>query len=467
MDEKQDRETEIDLFEIGVNMAKKKRLYRYLLAAAVCVGVAAGLLWSAAGYMTGSSAYAQAVIALQYEGIENGLAPDGMALDINMIKSPVIIGAALDSLGDTETDVETVRENIVIEGVIPEDAVERITAIEQMAEKDASNYEKILDVSYFSSQYVVRLYRGFGQSPSEAKELLDAVLESYREWFINTYAETPAPNVVQDQEYGDYDYVQSVDIMQSQLDIMTDYVSERCEEAPDFRSPETGLTFENIKESLRIVEEVEMVNLSSYIEGNALTTDRQRLIEYYNYRIKKYSGDISRLQNEIGLLQGTIDAYEKDPLVIVSGQENMQTVGVKDEYYKTLIEEKMELSRQLADAGVKLDETTLLLKAALENDRKNTQAEYDTADRLRQSAAASIVKWNEALRDTARDYASLTYSNAVKTAVPAQYRAADGMLKKILICTVAAVAAVIVIWCLDGLRMELGRSRGKTVSVQS
>ncbi len=451
--------TEIDLLEIGANMAKKKRLYRYMAVVAACAGILAGLLWSGFGYITGTGVCVQAVIALQYEGIEEGLDPHGEALDINMLKSPVVITAALDSLGDTSMDVEKVRENIVIEGVIPKDAVERITAIEQMAEKDASNYERILDVSYFSSQYVVRLHHGLDLTSAEAGELLNAILDSYRDWFMDTYADTSAPDLTVEQEYDSYDYAQSVDIMQAQIDILADYVAERCKEAPEFRSAKTGLSFGNIEESLRIIEEIEMTELSSYIEGSGVTKDRQRLIEYYGYRIRKYSADLSARQTSLGLLQGTIDAYEKDPLVIVSGQENMRTVGKADEYYETLIEQKLELSEEIARNSARLEETKALLEAAAQKEEKNTQAEYDTADAMRSRAAESIAKWNGLIKETDRDYLSLLYSNAVKTVVPAKYQATEGIAKKLLICTAGAVGLVLLLWCLDGLWMELGRGK--------
>lgn len=457
---------EIDLLEIGANMAKKKRLYRYMAVIALCAGIVAGLLWCVLGYITGTGAYAEAMIALQYEGIEEGLDPNGEALDINMIKSPVVIRAALDSLGDTSMDVEKVRENIVIEGVIPEDAVERITAIERMAEKDASNYERILDVSYFSSQYVVRLHRGLDLTSSEARELLNAILESYRDWFMDTYADASVPDLTVEQEYGSYDYAQAVDIMQAQIDILSDFVAERCKEAPDFRSAKTGLSYGNIQESLRIIEEIEMADLSSYIEGSGVTRDRERLIEYYGYRIRKYSADLLARQTSLGLLQGTIDAYEKDPLVIVSGQENMRTVGKADEYYATLIEQKLELSKEIARNSARLEETRQLLEAAVQKENKNTQAEYDTADQMRQRAAESIIRWNDLIRETDQDYRSLTYSNAVKTVVPARYQAVEGMLNKLLICMAGAVALVIVCWCLDGLRMELGQGKKRQKAAQ-
>ena len=142
-------ETEIDLFHIASQMSRKKRLYGYLFAMAVSAGVFAGLFLIGIRQVKGDGSYAQAVITFQYEGIEEGIDPNGAAFDINKLKSPTVIESALEESGISDASVEDISQNIMIEGVIPKDAVERITVINAMAEKDASNYEKIMDVTYF------------------------------------------------------------------------------------------------------------------------------------------------------------------------------------------------------------------------------------------------------------------------------------------------------------------------------
>lgn len=454
----------IDPLNVVSNMSKRKRLYRCLIAAAVCAGLLAGLLMTGIGQLRGNSSYAQAVITFQYEGIEEGLDPNGAAFDVNKLKAPAVIEAALTDLGLAEIGVEKVRENIMIEGVIPEDAVERITVIQQMAQEDASNYEKILDVSYFPSQYVVSLYQSGGMSPSETRDILNALLESYRSWFLDTYANTAVLTVTGNLiEYQDYDYAESVDMLQSQIDIMQDYVTERRDQAPDFRSASTGLSFGDIVTSLETIESIDMANLSSYIENNVLTKDRQRQIEYYNYRIKNYTMELSELQTQLSTVQSTLDSYVKDPVVIVSSQETTQEITQTNEYYDRLVEKKLALSEQIAEINTRLNETYTLLDTVSSSTRKNVQSEYEEADAMLEKLTATISKWAGLIEETTEEYYTTTlFSNAVKIAVPAQYKAAGGIIalaKRILICVAAAVAVVVVIWCIDGLRMEIAAMR--------
>lgn len=459
-------DAEIDLVNVVVNMSKRKQLYRYLLVIAACVGVIMGLLIVAVGQLTGKSSYAQAILTFQYEGVEEGLDPNGAALDVNKLKSPIVIEEALVELGIDGISAEDIRQNIVIEGVIPEDAVARITVMKEMALEDVSNYERILDVSYFPSQYVVSLYQDRGMSQSETRDILNAVLESYRSYFLDTYANTEVLTVTGSMlEYQDYDYAEAVDLLQAQIDIMLNYVTERYDQAPDFRSANTGLSFGDIVISLETIESIDMANLSSYIENNTLTKDKKRQVEYYNYRIKKYNMELSELQVQLTTMQDTIDAYTKDPVIIVSSQESTQEISQTSAYYDTLVQQKIDLSDRIAAINSNLNETYTLLNTVVASMKQNTQEEYDTADQMLAGLTATISEWIGLIEDTTEEYYATTlFSNAVKVAVPAQYRPAGGIVqiaKKMVICVACMVLAVVVVWCVDGLRIELADMRSR------
>ena len=461
-------EQEIDLLGIVGHMKAKRKLYCYILLSAVCIGVIIGLTLIAMDHIKGEDAYAKAVVSFQYQGIEEGLDPNGAAFDINKIKSPSVIEEALNTLGVTEYTTEEIRENISIEGVIPEDAVERITVIKEMSLENISNYEKILDVSYFPSQYVVYLNNKLGMSSSEATQILDAVLESYRTYFLDTYANTEVLTVTGNLiDYTGYDYAEALDMLRAQIDIMLDYVNERGTQAPEFRSAATGLAFNDIATALDTVNGVDIANLSSYIESHTLTKDKNRQREYYEYKIKKYNMDIAQCQVELNNIQSIIDKYQKDPIVIVSSQETTQQFTQTNEYYDTLLQKKLDLSNKIADLNTDLNEAYTRLAAINNSNSVNSQDEYDYADGLMAGIAQTIAEWADLTEQTTEEYYTTTlFSNAYKIGVPAQYKAAGGILtaaKKIGVPVLVMVFAVFMLWCADGLMCELRKIREKNI----
>lgn len=464
MDSDEAQETQVDLINIAGHMNRKKRLYRYVMAIAVCAGVLLGLAAIGVEYIAGQSSYARAVVTFQYEGIENGLDPNGAAFDINKIKSPRVIEDALMSLGTADFDAEKIRESIDIEGVIPEDAVERITVIKEMSLDDVSNYEKILDVSYFPSQYIVYLRKSPGMSGKDTVKVLNAVLESYRGYFLDTYANTEVLTVTANLiDYKDYDYAEAMDMLETQMEIMQSYVDERKEQAPEFRSSGTGLSFGDISMALDTIYEIDIANLNSYIESHTLTKDMSRQREYYEYRIKKYNMDIAECQVELSNIQSVIDKYQKDPLVIVSSQESTQEIEQTNEYYDQLLQQRLELSTEMASLNTKLNETYTLLNAVNGTNGQNTQNEYDYVDGKMASLAETISRWADLTEKTAEEYYTTTlFSNAYKIAVPAQYTAAGGLVsaaKKLVVPVAALLFVVFGVWCVDGFFCEIRKMK--------
>ncbi len=470
VDRKDDDCVEIDLLSIASFMGKRKKLYAYVFAVAILVGVLVGLGVSLVNYIGGES-YAQAMISFNYDGIDEGLDPNGAAFDISKVKSASVIDNALTSLGIEDFTTEDIRENIEIVGVIPDDAVERITVIKEMSLEDVSNYEKILDVSYYPTQYIVYLYKASGMTGAQATQILDAVLSSYREYFMDTYANAEALTVTTNLiDYTDYDYTEAADLLETQLSIMQSYVEELSDEAPDFRASSTGLSFGDISTALDTVESVNLVNLASYIESHNLTKDKDRLAEYYEYKIKQYNLELSEYQVQLSNVQTTINNYQKDQVVIVSSQEAVQETTQTSEYYDSLLSQKLSISAKIASINTDLNETYALLESLNSATTSSEQEEYDYADTTLASLAETISNWVDLTTETADEYYSTTlFSNAYKITVPAQYSAVDGglfaIVKKVGICVAGAVFIVLLVWCVDGLRLEMKRTRKREEEV--
>ncbi|WP_026518049.1 hypothetical protein [Butyrivibrio sp. MC2021] len=459
---------ELDLINVFSNMGKRKRLIAYLLALAILVGASVGALYSGFEHISGKGSYARAMITFQFDGIENGLDPNGAAFDVNLIRSPYVIQAALLERGYDESYVETVRENLSIDGVIPKDALERITVIKNMAQKESKYYEQLLDVSYFPSEYILYLYDDGTFNSKELPKILDGIIDSYKQYFMDTYANTEVLSVTSNLLSGDdYDYGESIDLVTTQMDIMLSYVRERMKTAPDFRASSTGLSFQDIVTSLEFVKTVDINRLSSYIQSQSLTKDKYRQQEYYEYMIRNCSNKISELQTRLDSLTNTINSYEKDPVVIVSNSDSTLEYGQKNEYYDSLVTEKENLIREIAHTNTNLNQYYLLLSQLSESGTSANQEAYDYADSLLNRLNTTISSWVELIEETTQEYYSTTlFSNAVKKTVPAQYVVDGGVthiIKNIAIPSAILVVLVLIWWYYTGVKEEILTVRKKAV----
>lgn len=450
----------IDLVDVARNMNRHKRLYVYLFVAAIILGGAVGFVKVTIDHYFNHSSYARALISFQYQGIESGLDPNGATFDINKIKSPAVIQKALNNLGISQEYIEDVRENISIEGVIPEDAVERITVINKMAEEDGKYYEQLLDVSYYPSQYVVYFYDDRTFPVGRVDDILDAILESYKEYFFDTYANNEVLTVTAGLLSGDdYDYTESIDLLRTQLRLMKNFAQAKAAEAPDFRASGTGLSFSDISTSIGLIQDADLARLSSYIETNSLTTDKVRQIEYYDYQIEEYTNRLSELQVNLSNVTSAINSYQKDPVIIVSSQDTTQETEQKNEYYDKLIAQKLELSSQISDINTEINRYYTLKNNMQSRTTSATEDEMQYANTLISNLESKISEWIDLIEETTKEYNDTTkFSNAYQVSVPAQYFAGGGIVniaktsaKYILIFLVI----VVIVWIADGVINEM------------
>jgi hypothetical protein len=175
--------------------------------------------------------------------------------------------------------------------------------------------------------------------------------------------------------------------------------------------------------------------------------------------------ELTEAQTNLDSVQTTIENYEKNPIVIVSNQESVQQISETSEYYDTLVQQKLDISMEMSSIKTKLDEATALLAALESKEITNTQDQYDYANQKLESITATISNWIELIEETTEEYYNTTlYSNAVKLSVPAQYEASGGwmsILKTMGICVAAMIFLVFVIWCFDGLRIEIVQMRNQ------
>ena len=169
--------------------------------------------------------------------------------------------------------------------------------------------------------------------------------------------------------------------------------------------------------------------------------------------------DISECKVELNNIQSVIDKYQKDPVIIVSAQETMQQFTQTNDYYDSLLQQKLELSNKIAELNTDLNETYARLAAIDNSNSVNSQDEYDYADGLMAAVAQTISEWANLTEQTTEEYYTTTlFSNAYKIGVPAQYKAAGGILtaaKKIGVPVFVTVFAAFMLWCIDGLVCEL------------
>ena len=188
-------------------------------------------------YADGKQEYtASVVIKYTNSGISEGYAPDGSKLDVNEIYSSAVISQAMDALG-ASGKLSNIRSNCTVTPIIPDD---------QQKINDAL-IDKGEEVTYFPDTYRVSLVVSGKQGANYARNMLDAILQSYCTYYTEKYVEqklslNPSSHLLENG----YDYYECIRILENDTNDMQDFLLAKRENYPDFRSSKTGYTYADL-----------------------------------------------------------------------------------------------------------------------------------------------------------------------------------------------------------------------------
>lgn len=463
MDKNEDEDS-IDLVNVVEDMGRRWKAFAYLLVIAVCIGFLIGAVITAGKSLLGKSNYASAVVSFHFDGIDEGLDPNGGLFDVTKMKSTEVVSEALSELGWEGKNIEEIRSRLKLEGVIPDSVKQQIAVINTVSEDAAEYYTNIQDLNYFPSEYTVTLQRCRGMSGKETRELLDAILSSYRDYFMDSYADSKALGTVSSMlDITTYDYMQASDMIEQEISMMQEYVEAKQKEAPDFRAGSTGLSFGDLASAINAVRQLDLNNYVSFIQSNNLTKDAATQIDYYNYQVTQYNMKLQELQTQLADIEHTIAAYQKDPVIVMSNQESVTETSQKNEYYDKLLERKLALNEQISSINTDLNQAYAMIAVLESNDRTAKEEDYAYADDLLDGLLNTVQTWAGLAEETAEEYYQTDlYANAYQILIPAQYNAAGSfgeLCRMMLICGGVAALAVIILWGMIGLKGEIIRMR--------
>lgn len=404
---------EISLRELIETLLKGKRLIAGFLAIALILSIGASY------FMKENSQKAKIIISLNFNGIEDGLNPDGTKFDIQKLKSPSIIMPVIEALEleDTEITTDVIRRSISIEPIIPSHIV---TYIQKQREQGE-------DYTYFPNEFVISMKTNKKNdlNASAAKLVLDSLIDSFANDFTSLYSEEAVlANAIGSIDYDTYDYPEISKVINNQLSIMKSYLSGKIIEAPDFRSSKTGMTFLDISKSIEIIDAVELNRMDSLIGAFNLTKNMEKLIINYEYKIQKDGLEKNKKQSELAVSKDMMNNYNRESsTVLIPG---MSTEGLEmnnsEKYYDKLVE-------RATDAGVVASSKGHDINYYLNEINKLKNDTVDSSIKKRSEddvlALASTIKtklenWIEVINETASEYYEVKFSKAIMKISPVE-----------------------------------------------
>lgn len=246
-------------------------------------------------YATSNQEYTAATI-IRYSNPEaaEGKTPAGDDIDVTEIYSSNVITKVLEDL-DMTTGADAIRSGVNIQSIIPQDEIDRKKA----AIDNNEEYE------YFPTDYIVSFSADSRYNEEYARNVLDSILKNYFTMYGEQHTnQRMVTNNQMDAADEQYDYIERAEILDSWTTDITNYMSAKKKEAPNFRSAKTGYSFSDLSDIYKSFQNYDIPEIYALILEQEVSVDRDTLI-------KRYKNDISNLDIQIAQLDANI-ANSKD-----------------------------------------------------------------------------------------------------------------------------------------------------------
>lgn len=382
----------ISIMNVFGRLKQRFHIYVYI----ILLGLIAGLLVPVMMYTFKDKKDAGiSILGLDYEGAEQGLAPDGTPLDISQIKSSYIVQNALSSVNLTKkVSVAQVQGNLTIAGVLTDETRQQLDILNKLAADKSSEYAKLIQEFKlkYRAQYIITIDSVFtaGGSKkltlpaSDLSNLLYALTDAYAAYFVDTYQDKSLPsNYLGAIDVNTLDYLDILDEVSSSLNYLEKYCQAKATTYSNFRNSD-GLSFGDLSSTIATVKTVDIDYIYSFIYLNNVSKDASLQLTKYKYQKREASLDLAEVNERINTLQSSIDAYVPDKIVISTEGGEQKTIDRTSDYYNQLVmnltaanEQKSSLEEQISMLDYRIEK--LEGPEATAEDKAKAQAYIDEA----------------------------------------------------------------------------------------
>lgn len=414
-----------DEIDFGELFARLRRGLPLITALALIGLAVAALVFVSSGAFLNTSTTIRVVFS--FPGFEKGEYPDGSKFTPDDLRSPEIVAAALKRKSVIATDEiqGKIRAALSVVGLIPDSIVK---------ERDRQRAAGLTPRTYIPDEYSISLSlpRASVLNTRQRKELLTEIVSLYREKFIRTYITLPlsmgkAFESLSDADYFDYDIV----LFRESENIST-FLTNMADKARAFRSPRTGLTFNDLLQRSQIFSQIRLNEVLGLIRRDGLSKNRVLSLVKMDYYIKNLSDDEKRAIQEEEvvqkLLQQTQERNQNYTLGLKTQTGNQRSdslivdQGLVDsllanDSYNFLVREALESSlktRRIQSDKAIMEERREVMLSFIESDKADKSNVFSQFEESLVSVSTSYENLISSMRDTYEDYQKQEFGDAIR-----------------------------------------------------
>ena len=290
----------------------KNHLFTFILcfAAAAIIGVAIGYVKYFK--IERAATTVSATVTLTYDGISEGLAPNGGKFNIASLRSEALVEKALADCGlQTRYTAAEVLRALTVRGYYSADVEQRLLSSDSRLTSEAVSNE-------YPSTFTFTLSDTFSTDASESdlRTILGSLMKVYDAYFAETYLysfDTEGLNGA--AALGDFDLEQQLDLIGYDLAYVRAYARELYGKTPGFRSD--GMSFNDICTRIDTLQTDTVDRLSAEVSANAYHRNPEQVYQKYVYHLNSLTNELEGREENLARLNELLASYSKNETVYV------------------------------------------------------------------------------------------------------------------------------------------------------
>ena len=269
---------------------------------------------------------------------------------LNKFRSPTVVTEALKALSFDPEAVDIVRSNLSMTSILPDSSLDRMTLSYNLLTK-GGNMEVVDSLLETSSRQADRFLLSFdfkkaGFQRDDGIVLLNEIITAYQNYYDANYNFSSAlGDLTSVIDYTEYDYEESASIFSDTLDRILSYLSSLSESNEQFRSSQSGYSFQDLSRIASLLKDIDIDRVNSFIYVHSVSSyDLDTVIDRYEWMIEESQQQINILETQFDSLTSSIASYEKDPVIYALQDYGDNAVNGDQEtsLYDRMIEQKYE-----------------------------------------------------------------------------------------------------------------------------
>ncbi len=354
---------------------------------------------------------ASAIIQYTNDGAKEGYTPDGSPLNVEEIYSSTVIDAALTDLG-YRANIDSIRSNCYVEEVIPE----------TQRKLNAALLEKGEQPSYVTDTYQVYFIGDKNTGEDYAWNMLDAIIKNYYEFYAEKYVDEPLQgNGVSALAKGNYDHMESTQVLEDSVSEMLDYLLSKRAAYPYFRSVETGYTYNDLYRIYDFIYKYEIPSLYAALLTDAESNDIELMVSRLTKDCEDLQLYFKNRQDRVDYLKKLIENYSNSNKAMMdyhyqSAENGTESIlkdveydhehsGSKETTYDGLIQEYVDLSIDIRQKTIELEHKKYLLSVFETAHRAEGQKTFSPGEirEMIDHCADLVTRYYQYVEDTGRE----------------------------------------------------------------